>query len=90
MAFRRDIKGVSGEESIVDATAYAYTGEVLVEVTSRDADGHLVVHSYAFRPEEGTTVTPLEAVPDRHASVVGDALAEKGLETGTDAPDAGG
>jgi hypothetical protein len=82
-------KAVSEDEDVVGASAYPYANEVLVEVTCRDVDDHLVVYSYAFDPGDDGLVSPVEAVPERHREVVSDALAEKGHEPSTDLADPG-
>jgi hypothetical protein len=82
-------KHVSEQEVVVGASAYPYSHEVLVEVTCRDAEDHLVVYSYAFDPGEDGAVSPVEPVPERHREVVAEALAEKGKEPATDLADAG-
>lgn len=71
---------MSEQESVVGASAYPYSHEVLVELTCRDAEGHLVVYSYPFEPHDDGTCRPVEAVPDRHLEAVTDALAEKDYE----------
>jgi hypothetical protein len=89
MSLQRNPKGVSEQEAVVGASAYPYANEVLVEVTCRDADDHLVVYSYAFDPGDDGLVSPVEPVPERHREVVEDALAEKGHEPSTDLAGAG-
>lgn len=71
---------MSGEETVVGASAYPYAHEVLVEVTCRDEDDHLVVYSYPFDPDEDGTAVPVDTVPERHCQTVTDALAEKDYE----------
>lgn len=75
---------MSDEEAVTGATAYPYTGEILVEVTCRDDEDDLVVYSYAFESDEEGTVEPSETVPDRHREIVVDALARKDLEPTSD------
>lgn len=81
---------VPDDETVIGATAYPYSQEVLVEVTCRDAEDDLVVYSYAFEPDGNETVRPHESVPDRHREVVIDALAEKDFEPTTGFADAAG
>lgn len=76
------------QETVIGATAYPYAREVIVEVTCRDGDDHLVVYSYAFESSGGATVRSVETVPDRHCGAVADALAEKDFEPETDLADA--
>jgi hypothetical protein len=85
-----DPKAVTDDEEITGATAYPYAHEILVEVTCRDADGDLVVYSYAFDPADDGTATPAEPVPDRHRDVVTEALAEKDIEPDGDLADVTG
>jgi hypothetical protein len=89
MRLQRKLNTVSEQEAVVGASAYPYANEVLVEVTCRDVDDHLVVYSYAFDPGDDGLVRPVEAVPERHREVVSDALAEKGHEPSTDLADPG-
>lgn len=89
MGLESEPKCVSEQEAVVGASAYPYSHEVLVEVTCRDVDDHLVVYSYPFDPGEDGLVTPVEPVPERHREVVRDALAEKDREPTTDLADAG-
>lgn len=67
-----------GDEEVIGSDAYAYTDELLVEVTCRDADGHLVVHSYPCRFEDEDRVTPAEPVPDGHVEAVEEAVSAAG------------
>lgn len=71
---------MSEQESVVGASAYPYSHEVLVELTCRDPEGHLVVYSYPFEPPDDGTCRAVETVPDRHREPVTDALAEKDFE----------
>jgi len=75
---------VSSTEDVVGATAYPYSREVLVEVTCRDDDDHLVFYSYAFEPCDDGVVSPNESVADRHISVVVDALDDENDDLETD------
>ena len=61
------------DEDVIGTNAYPFTDEVLVEVTSRDADGYLVVYSYQFeRTEQG--LRPKGSVDAGHRDAVVEAL----------------
>lgn len=83
-----DEKVVSEQETVVGATAYPYSHEILVEVTCRNGQEDLVVYSYQFESADDGQVRPVEAVPRRHGEPVEAALAEKDYEPETDLVDA--
>lgn len=85
-----DENHVSQQETIVGATAYPYSHEILVEVTCRDGDDDIVVYSYPFEPSGDGEARPVEAVPRRHGEPVAEALAEKDFEPASDLVDATG
>ena len=75
------------DEDVIGASAYPFGDEVLVELTVRDEDGYLAVHSYQFeRTEQG--LRPKEPVAPDHRDAVVEALAENDyvLEGGSPAP----
>ena len=75
------------DEDVIGANAYPFTDEILVEVTTRDADGYLAVHSYQFeRTEQG--LRPKGSVEAEHRDAVVEALVENdyALEGGSPAP----
>ncbi len=75
------------DEEVIDADAYAYSNELLVELTCRDAKGHLVVHSYPCRFEDDDRVAPVESIPDGHRDAVVAAVDAAGYRlTGDRAP----
>lgn len=72
---------MSGEE-VIGADAYAYSNELLVEVTCRDEDGHLAVHSYPFEYVEGDRVEPAEPIRSGHRDPIRTAVDEAGYRFG--------
>lgn len=65
------------DEEILGTAAYPYAEEVLVEVTARDEEGYLVVHSYQFEYADDV-VRPKEEVDPDHRAAVREALERKG------------
>jgi hypothetical protein len=70
---------MDGDEDVINSDAYAYSNELLVELTCRDADDHLVVHSYPCEVENGVA-SPHEPVVGEHLPAVREAVREHGYE----------
>lgn len=73
------------EADVIGATAYPYTGEVLVEVTGRDAEGYLVVTSYQFEYADGE-LRAKQPIEPPHVDAVRRALAEKDYALASEPP----
>ena len=68
---------------VLNAGVHRFTSELVVEVTCRDEDGHLVVYSYGFEELGGGRVEPKQEVPGWLADVVDETLADEGYELDT-------
>lgn len=68
-------------DDVSTTSVYAYAGELIVELTARDADADLVVFSYEFdRSPPGSGVTPRGDVEERYVAIVASALESEGYE----------
>lgn len=68
-------------DNVSTTAVYAYAGELIVELTARDADGDLVVFSYQFdRSPPRSGVTPRGDVEERYAAIVASALESEEYE----------
>lgn len=70
------------DEEVIGSDAYAYSDELLVEVTCRDEDGHLAVHSYPFTYAEDDRVEPAEPIPTGHRDAIQTAVEQSGYRFG--------
>lgn len=64
------------DEDVIGASAYQFTDEVLVEVTTRDTEGYVVVNSYQFE-RTGQGLRPKQSIEAEHRDAVVGALTEK-------------
>lgn len=68
---------------VSNAQVFDYSGEVLVELHGRTADGEFEVVSYAFTPaDDDETRLRSPDIPSAHEDPVRETLAEEGYELG--------
>lgn len=65
---------------VLNAGVHGFASELVVEVTCRDEDGHLVVYSYGFDERGDGRVEPKQELPGWLADVVDETLADEGYE----------
>jgi hypothetical protein len=77
---------VMSATEVLNAGVHGFASELVVEVTCRDEDGHLVVYSYQFDERADGRVEPKQEVPGWLSDVVDETLAEEGYSYEAPAP----